>query len=168
MTISGAASAQAAAGPVYDVKASWGDTNLTPGGEGEFSLQVRNIGDGTAEEEMTITDELPEGVEVTNIAWNEQGFGDLTAFFPCTGVGTETATCTIPSGAAFFVPIIFPAQGVFAGPDGASPTGYAPQIFVDVAVDPGASGIGTNKETVTGGGAPSASDEDQVPFDETP
>ena len=168
MTISGAASAQAAAGPLYDVKASWGDTNLTPGGEGEFSLQVRNIGDGTAEEEMTITDELPEGVEVTNIAWNEQGFGDLTAFFPCTGVGTETATCTIPSGAAFFVPIIFPAQGVFAGPDGASPTGYAPQIFVDVAVEPGASGIGTNKATVTGGGAPSASDEDQVPFDETP
>jgi len=34
MTISGAASAQAAAGPLYDVKASWGDTNLTPGGEG--------------------------------------------------------------------------------------------------------------------------------------
>lgn len=156
-----------AAGPIYDVKATWGDTNLPPGGEGQFSVQVRNIGDGTAEEAFTIKDELPEGVRVTNITWN----GGLELSFLCTGVGTETATCELPAEFSSFVPLLAPAAGgeLSSFPSAnLTPTGYLPPVFIDVAVDEGASGVGTNVATMSGGGAPPESDVDQVPFTSTP
>jgi len=152
-----------AAAPIYDVKATWGDTNLPPGGEGQFSVQVRNIGDGTAEEAFTIKDELPEGVKVTNITWN----GGLELSFLCTGVGTETATCELPAEFSSFVPVLAPAPGgeLSAFPSAnLTPTGYLPPLFIDVAVSEAASGVGTNVATMSGGGAPPASDVDQVPF----
>lgn len=162
-----AAAGARAAAPVYDVKATWGDTNLPPGGVGQFSVQVRNIGDGTAEEAFTIKDELPDGVEVTNITWN--GGLELSPF--CTGVGTETATCELPPEFGSFVPLLAPAPGGELAPfpsANLTPTGYLPPLFIDVAVDAGASGVGTNVATMSGGGAPPATDVDEVPFGPTP
>jgi hypothetical protein len=52
--LGGASAAQAATGPLYAIKARWGDTNLPPGGEGQFTIQARNIGDATGSAALTI------------------------------------------------------------------------------------------------------------------
>src|SRR6266516_4177337 len=158
------ASSAEAASPRFDVKATWGDTNLTPGGEGQFEVQFRNIGDAdAAETEFTITEELPAGVEVTNIEWNGY-FGDLS--FLCSGVGTNTATCNIPSFFGFVTPLLAPARGTSGNFVTVEPTGYVMPLFIDVAIAPGASGTATNTATVSGGGAPTATDVDPVSFGE--
>ena len=154
--------APAAAAPLYDVKATWGDTNLTPGGAGQFLVQVRNIGDEASEEELTITDEFPEGVEVTGI---HMSLGvDYSGL--CSGVGTGTLECSLegPLLAQLAAP-----PGRTGGNTSPTPAGYLPTIYVNVAIDPGASGVGTNAATVAGGGAVvPAIDTDQVRFGETP
>ena len=169
----GASSAQAATGA--DVKATWGDTTLTPGGAGQFTLQARNIGEADLEEGFTITDELPSGVTATDITWGpdtiyefceEQGWPLCEAAFglspTCTGIGTETVTCEL----TLFDLLLF-EQGKSSSSK-AQDDGYLPQIFVDVAVDHGASGTATNTATVEGGGAPPFTDSDQVSFGEPP
>lgn len=174
--------------PFWDVKAVWGDTNLPPGGEGEFQLQVRNVGDEGSEEALTVTDELPAGVTATNVDWGTEpvqlegefsGFPvqvpvDLSQF--CSGVGTGTVTCTAPAETtvelfgfevhvkpvASFKP--YPQDGV-PGHQG----GYLPSVYIDVAVDPAAAGSATNVARIEGGGsAQPFVDEDEVPFDSTP
>jgi hypothetical protein len=181
-------SAQAEPGPFWDVKASWGDTNLPPGGEGEFQLQVRNVGGEGSEESLTITDQLPAGVTASNVDWGTEPvplegelFGstvqvpvDLSQF--CSGMGTGTVTCTAPKETtvelfgltvpvkpmASFKP--YPQDGV-PGHQG----GYLPSIYIDVEVDPGAAGSGTNVARVEGGGSPAPfADEDAVPFNAIP
>ncbi|MGH2975674.1 MAG: hypothetical protein ACRDLL_12510 [Solirubrobacterales bacterium] len=180
--------ARAAIGPFWDVKASWGDTNLPPGGEGEFQLQVRNLGDEGSEEALTITDQLPAGVKATNIDWGtepvplEGEFSgtpvqvpvDLSQF--CGGEGAQTVTCAVPRETTieffgFEIPVKpvasfkpYPQDGVPGHPGG-----YLPSIYIDVEVDPGASGSGVNVAKIEGGGAPQAfTDEDSVPFSATP
>jgi hypothetical protein len=167
----GVASARAASGPVYDVRASWGDTNLPPGGQGQgqFQLQVRNVGDAVEEKDLLVEDHLPAHVTATAISFDFFGQYDLSSF--CSGVETETVTCLIPGG--FLV-----GKGKLGGE--AVPAlglpfplitvqGYLPQIFIDVAVGPEASGWGTNTATVSGGGAAEPfTDEAQVPFRATP
>jgi hypothetical protein len=154
----GTASAQAAA-PRYDIKATWGDTNLAPGGAGEFTIQARNIGDATGAAPLTITDHLPPSVKITAIDWHE-----LSPL--CSGVGTATLTCTIPASelAAYA-----PAPGLMASSIDIQPSGYLPKLFVDVAVAADASETQTNTATISGGGAATpATDVDQVPFSPTP
>jgi uncharacterized repeat protein (TIGR01451 family) len=155
-----AATASAAA-PRYDIKATWGDTNLTPGGQGQFTLQARNIGDATGNAPLTITDQLPAAVTITAITWPE-----LSSF--CSGVGTSELICTLPaSKLVLFAPA--PGLSVGSGGFGPSPSGYLPKLFVDVDVAPGASETQTNTATISGGGAAAAaSDLDQVPFSPTP
>lgn len=160
--------AASAAAPLYDIKATWGDTNLTPGGEGQFTIQARNIGDATGNTPLTITDQLPVGVTITAIAW--PGESDLSSF--CSGVGTSTLTCTMPTSD---LPIYAHAPGVegtgggFGGGFDLTPSGYLPKLFVDVAVDGAASGTQANTAAISGGGATTpASDIDQVPFSATP
>ena len=151
----GASSARAAA-PVYSIKATWGDTNLPPGGEGQFTLMVRNTGDADGAGLMTVTDQLPEGVVVKEFT------GPLA--FACTGVGTETVTCS------------FLAQEAHADEAGNSgsffsvePRGYLSLLLINVEVSPTASGSGTNTATVSGGGGSgTATDTDQVPFSDAP
>ncbi len=157
-----AAPARAAAGPLYDIKATWGNTNLPPGGEGQLVLQTRNIGGGTNEEEVTISDQLPPGVTVANVEWLPFG-SDVAPLF-CTGQGTETLTCSIPGS---LVPILLPAPGLQKGSGfSVEPNGYLAPIFVDVAVGEGLTGSEPNSATISGGGV-SASDADQVPFSAT-
>ena len=178
----GALSAQAIAGPLTDVKAVWGDTHLPPGGEGQFTVQARNIGDADLTPGFAITDELPEGVTATKITWPNTvfdlcenqvpgGWPTCEAAFgippTCTGVGTETVTCELSAiDFEFFAPGKPWGQAWdFPGP---GPSGYLPPLFIDVAIDQGASGVGTNTASVSGGDAPPASDVDPVPFDATP
>jgi hypothetical protein len=186
LVIAGLASsiAQAATGPFWDVKAVWGDTNLAPGGEGEFQLQVRNVGDEGSEEPLTVVDELPAGTTATNIDWGHEpvplqgtfnGFPiqvpvDLSQF--CSGVGSATVTCVAPKETTvnffgFDVPVKpmasfkpYPQDGV-SGHQG----GYLPSIYIDVVVDPGATGSGFNLARTEGGGNPQPfTDKDEVPF----
>jgi len=158
--------ASAAAGPRYDIKTTWGNTNLgapdAQGNEhtGQLYLQVRNFGDATGASDLTITDQLPHGVTIAGIEWHFEGF-DLSAAFGCSGTGTETFTCTIPGG---FVSFLLPVPG--STEFGA--TGFMPPIYLDLAVEPGASATGSNTATVSGGDAPSASDLDPIPLSESP
>jgi hypothetical protein len=157
--IFGGAPSQALAGPLYDVHAFWGDTNLPPGGEAEFVVQARNLGDATGSEPLTITDELPAGIKVKEIRF----FG--IAGTACSGVGTGVAKCSLtvsqlPSLAA---------PGGNAGNVFLAPSGFLPPIYIDVEIEPGASGTGTNTAKVTGGSGPApAIDVDEARFDSTP
>jgi uncharacterized repeat protein (TIGR01451 family) len=162
----GVAASSAAAAPLFDIKATWGNTNLTPGGEGQFEIQARNVGREDASSDLTVVDQLPAGVTATHIAWPFLFSGDLAGFL-CTGTGTETVECTFPE-------FLMPTFG--GGPPGTQSIGfccarggYLPPIYVDVAVDSAAAGGGVNAATVSGGGATgSASDVDQVAFGEAP
>jgi uncharacterized repeat protein (TIGR01451 family) len=154
----GASPASATAKPALAVKAVWGDTHLPPGGEGQFTLMVRNAGDATASgEDVTVTDQLPAGVTVESIE------GALN--FLCGGQGTSVVSCTFPS---FFLEFLLPAPGPFVTQINAQPTGFSPLIIVNVSVDAGASGTGLNVATVSGGGSEPFTDEDPVTISATP
>ena len=155
----GATAAQAATRA--DVKATWGDTDLPPGSEGQFTVQVRNIGEAAFSPGLTITDELPVGVTATQVIWPETSGS-------CRGVGTETVTCELTATDVSLHGLGKPPGLKDSGFITAEPTGYLPQIFIDVAVGGGAGGTATNTATVSGGGAPTASDVDQVTFGEGP
>lgn len=152
LACAGASAAAAQAnGPVFDLKTRWADTNLQPGGEGEFTVEARNIGDApAAPQPLTITDVLPEGVKAKSISWADVG-KDLSSF--CSGEGTETATCVIPASSQSKVPAIAPSPGAEAGGLSAVPSGYLPRIFIEVTIDPDATGVGTNTTSIDGGGA---------------
>ena len=162
-----AGTAQGAVGPRYDIKATWGNTTLPPGGEGQFTVQGRNIGDEASSEAdppLVLTDELPVGVKVTAMHFM-YGQLDFSNFGLCSGTGTETATCEIPGE---FLPFLTEPPGDMPAGFILSPTGYLPVLYVEVEVEPSAEGTGTNVATISGGGAPSFTDTDQVPFGDTP
>jgi hypothetical protein len=154
-----------AAGPVFDIKARWADTNLPPGGEGEITVEARNIGDAAAApESLAITDQLPPGLQVEDITWGDDG--EFSEF--CSGEGTANATCAIPSSSQSLVPTIAPSPGALAGSVSPRPSGYLPRIYIGVSIDPGAAGVGTNTATIVGGGAPSATVSDQIQLTSLP
>lgn len=150
-----ASSAQAAA-PLYSIKATWADTNLPPGGEGQFTLMVRNTGDADGSGPMTVTDQLPEGVTVKKFE------GELAS--ACSGVATEDVSCNFFAQDAHATAI-----GSKGGATSLEPRGYLSLIFVTVEVSPTATGVGANVATVSGGGgAGTSTDVDPVPFSATP
>jgi hypothetical protein len=170
--------AGAATGVVADVKATWGDTNLPPGGEGVFAIQARDVGSEDLEPGLKITDELPAGVTATSINWgpstaweecNKFGWELCEALFGvspnCTGIDTETITCELT-----VMDVLLFGQGRALG-DGASyyeETGYLPTLYVEVAVSPSVDETGTNTVSVEGGGAAPSTDIDHVPLNPTP
>lgn len=154
--------AGAAAAPLYVVKATWGPTNLPPGGDGQFTVQARNVGDAPSSEAVVVSNELPEGAVVSGIHFMFDQLDLAASFGWCSGVGTRTASCEIPES---------PFLAILTGPrsDAAErPTGYLPVMFVETTVEPSATGQGTNTATVTEGGAPHGSDVEQVPFSAAP
>jgi len=163
------ASARSAAGPLYDVKAGWGDTYLQPGGAGQFFLYIGNIGDAKGAAPMTIDDQLPTGVRITSIKW-EDGVDDLSSL--CSGVGTSNLSCRVPAATVEeLAPPPGGQSGLLHGEDGFSPkpSGFMPVIYVNVAIDEGASGTGINTASVSGGGATEpATDVDPVTFSTVP
>lgn len=186
------APAGAAVGPVPDVKATWSDTLLPPGGEGLFSLRMRNVGDEDFGAAVTLEDHLPAGVTATDIRSFPVNFkeifatsgADLEFSSFCTGVGTSVVSCEFPleteleseSGETAMVPVasLFgkapgtkyatgsPFEDTGYSP---TPTGWLPAIYVDVAVAPGAAGTATNTASMSvPGGALAATDVDPVSF----
>jgi hypothetical protein len=132
------ASLALASGPAWEINARWGPTNLPPGGTGEVVLQPSNVGDGLSDgSTITVADQLPAGVTISS-------FSD-TPFWQCTGVGTSTATCTMEGIFALYF-----NQPASLEPQ---PNGFGMPIFVDLSIDPGAAGVGTNTATMSGGGA---------------
>ena len=145
-----AAMAQAAA-PLYDVHAYWGDASLTPGGKGQFSVQIRNVGDEDGKGPITILAQLPEGVTATNVSLPFGVYGDLLKEYGlCSGVGTETVQCELTD----FLVSEFrgPGLGLGLAPStkvprpprsrwrrGISAEWLFPDV-IDVAIDPEASG----------------------------
>ena len=157
------ATARAATGPLYDVKATWGPTELAPGGQGQFAIWARNIGDEAgAEETLTITDNLPTGVTATHIYWSTSSAPNTnTLAANCSGLGSGTVKCELPAAQ---VPKLAPAPKSVGG-FLSLPSGDLPTIYVDVAIGGAASGTATNTVTVEGGGASEAVTRSaQVPF----
>jgi len=169
ITIFAIAPAMASAAARYDVKTTWSDTNLPPGGVGNFDLWVRNIGDATGEEDLLVKDELPAGVIATAIHFYPEfaPLPDDRAGLYCSGAGTGTVQCLFPGPV---VSELMQAPGLETGGGVARPTGYITgSVGIEVAIDPGASGTAANTATVSGGGAAQPdTDVDQVPFSETP
>ncbi len=166
--------------PHYDVRATWADTNLPPGGEGQFQLQVRDVGGEPAEQPLTIEDRLPEGVTATGVHWDSEGLGgsskDLSSDCSIVG-GGATVKCVLPGSE---VPSrTFAPSAIIS---------YAGIIYIEVAIAPEPpSNPGVNVASVTGGGASlpdgspcaqspaevgplpaCATDTDRVPFSATP
>lgn len=172
IALSLAAVAGAAVGPLYDVHATWGPTNLAPGdtkadtAEAQFAIQVQNVGDAAGAEDLIITDDLPAGVKVTAIHWPDPQIEEEEH---CTGVGSGKVECVLPAS-------MVPTHAAPAGPKQKGfvnfspiPSGYLPRIFIDVSVPRNATGEGTNLAMVSGGGAPGpVTDQDQVRFDSMP
>jgi len=157
LTCAATASVAQAAEPVYTIKATWADTNLVPGSEGQFSLMVRNVGDVDGTGPMTVTDQLPEGVTIKGFRSTLANGLPWSSF--CTGEGTETATCS------FFAQTANAKAAGFEGASSLVPSGYLSMIMIDVEVSPSASGSSTNTATVSGGGwTGTASDVDPVSF----
>jgi hypothetical protein len=155
-----AAPATAMTGPAFDVKAVWAPTNLPPGGEAQFAIQARNLGETTPEESISVTDELPEGVEITGIAFMYGSLELNTAgYASCSGAGTRIATCEI---------LVGPVLSLLAGPRSESGDGYLPEMFVDVSVAADAADKGLNVATVSEGGAERSKDIDEVTFSSEP
>jgi hypothetical protein len=159
--IGAALPAQALAGPLYDVHAYWADTNLPPGGEGQFVIQGRNIGDAAGSEDIVIEDQLPAGVTVKSIRFEPSPGFDLGDIL-CAGKGTSTAACLLPG---FILEELAPPPGDEAE---LVPSGYLPTMSVAVKVAAGLSATATNTATLSGGSAATVTDLDQVPFASSP
>ncbi len=135
-------------------------THLKPGGKGIVEVQVFNTGAGSTTGPVTVTDTLPAGLEATE-AGAIENFGEINRelvegyeeydeegasveqlrVWDCTG--TTVVTCHTGPGARGVERPIHP--------------GFAGRIGIKVNVV-GTSGAGTNRVTVSGGGAPSASE----------
>jgi hypothetical protein len=160
-------SASAAVGPLYDVKATWGPTNLPPGGVGQFILQARNVGDEVAAKKLFIADELPAGVKAMDVSWRNRT-GSLNYSSDCKIPTPETVLCEVPAAVTSEV-VPPPGMKTVGGPIDPQPTGYAMPIFIEVEIAPEASGTATNTAVISGGGAPAAATAvGQVPFSLAP
>jgi uncharacterized repeat protein (TIGR01451 family) len=156
-----AAATSAQAAPRLEMKARWAPQNLVAGEHGLFIMRVRNFGPDDTSGTVTVTEQLPPGVTrieplpLDALAGLQEGYG-----WTCDGV--TTVTCTTPEPVRAFNQNM-PYSGAWVGGNGSQGApGYAPQIYIRVAIDPLASGTHTNVATVDGGGSPPATDEDQV------
>ena len=133
----GAAAASSLAAPVWDVNVEHGPQNLPPGGLGQYLVQVYNVGDSASSGTTTITMTLPAGVRAVN------GAGDT---WSCASTRFPATTVTCTRAAAVPAATFDPAT-----------RGAPPALFVNVVVDPSASGTSDTIVSVSGGGAAGAS-----------
>ena len=160
-----ASTASAAIGPAYHTYTTWGDTNLPPGGEGQITLHVHNDGDESPTDELILTDEVSDQLTIEEVHWQREAEGFNIAEFVCSNTAHKL-TCNIP---AFFAEVLgLAAPGSNASVPNALPAGWLLPFYINVSVDPGASGAGTNTLRLEGGGAPSVEESVQMPFSGTP
>jgi hypothetical protein len=137
----GASPAAAAVG--WDIKTTWGPTDLPAGGEGLISLTPRNIGDAPSEGQIKVVDHLPPGVTATEF----QTAGLVTDWL-C--FGTTTVTCKTSKAMA-------PPAG-----------NVGSKIEIKVAISPTASGTHANTAIMSGSDAEQVVDVDPITFASTP
>jgi uncharacterized repeat protein (TIGR01451 family) len=147
-----ALSSSAMADPVWSITSHHGSQHMTPGGEGQYVLQVFNDGDSPQTSTVTVTDTLPAGVVATAVSGQ---------FWVCGGAGTGTVTCTRATS---------PGNRLIQPPSPISSVrGAAPPIFVTVTVDPSLEGTTIdNVATISGGGGADATAVDPTTFSSTP
>jgi hypothetical protein len=121
----------ASAAVKWDIKSTWGETEMRPGTTAMMAITVRNVGTSTGFGAIKVVDHLPQGVSVDE-AFDEKGW---ICF------GTTTLTCTAPLEAKPWADI------------GGSVKNVTSRIQFTVSVDPNASGVHNNVAIVSGGGA---------------
>jgi hypothetical protein len=176
----GSAYAAETSAPGWQVESRAYPTNLKPGGTGTIVVQVFNIGAGSSNGQVTVTDKLPPGLEATEGAALEP-FGYISnesveyyeesneaeeprelkgeptqpaaqlRVWHCSG--TTVVTCTTGPGAG--------------GKERPIPPGFEGRIGIYVKVV-GSPGTAENEVTVSGGGAPSAESSQPFTISSTP
>jgi len=176
MTI-GSGTAGAATGPALQAFTTWGDTTLEPGGEGQILVHMHNVGDEDVHGTLKFSVEVPENVTIEAVRWDPNGV-DIAE------QGLLEGWCHIDQGRVFECEIAESLPGfehlaeslrleapglIGAGPiSPAFPQGWSGPIYLNVAVSPDASGVGTNRFRVEGGGASTPYEETvQIPFGNT-
>jgi hypothetical protein len=157
--------ASASSQPYWRVTAVAAPTDASPGGSGEFVLQVTNVGNApsVAGSPVTVVDHLPEGLVATgagaleplSVALEGSGFWGECAI----SEEKRTVTCTYQAGATIVPSSVFPYKSEQFALDG-----LAPPIGVDVNVAPLASGALTDAVSVSGGGAPNTATDSAAIF----
>jgi uncharacterized repeat protein (TIGR01451 family) len=161
MLITLVSSANASAAPAWGIHVIWGDTNLQPGGRGEFLIVPQNYGTTAATEPVEIVDQLPPGVKVNDIS--SAGPDELASF--CSGIGSETLSCEFANPEKISEPLSYGPESQGGTTSPGPNTGFMSTIIVDVVVSPTAAGTGVNTATISGGGAPQvATDTDEIAF----
>ena len=131
--------------PGWEVLATFTPTNLPPeGGEATLWVYAYNVG-AASSSNMTVVDKLPPGV--TAIADAAAWGGSSAEGLSCTG--KTTLTCVVTGSIGGFGKSNL-AAGALAGP------GVGAPIVVPVQVAKGVEGAASNRVTVSGGGAASA------------
>jgi uncharacterized repeat protein (TIGR01451 family) len=141
----GVFASSASAGVGWEATSTVFPTDLPPGGQGAFEVNVSNVGDTPSSGPVTVTDVLPEGVTALEAGDIQTGFAEEiggAGLWDCSGIGTSVVTCTSNLEALPSIPFPFEGAGLPA---------VMEHIGIAVAVAPGAHG--DNRVTVAGGGA---------------
>jgi uncharacterized repeat protein (TIGR01451 family) len=132
----------AAADVKWDVKTTWGETEMRPGSTAMMAVTIWNAGTTTALGQVKVEDHLPQGVTVKE-AFDEEGW---VCF------GSTTLICKAPL-----------ELGEWRADVSGSLGNATHRIQFLVSVSPEASGVHNNVATVTGAGATN-SDTDPIHF----
>jgi uncharacterized repeat protein (TIGR01451 family) len=120
---------------------------VSPGGEGRLVVEASNLGDAmvnASKDNVTVTDRLPAGVEVTHV-YGEGGGGSLGASIGLQGIGPPLP-CSIAGQAATGQTVSCTYGWILLAYERL-------MIAITVTAEPGA-GSGVNEVSVSGGGAP--------------
>jgi hypothetical protein len=122
--------------PWWHLSSSSAPTDLSPGGEGTVVIGALNVGDSETDgDAVTISDKLPNGLKVQNVAMYAQQFGSVNlGGFLCKQ--TETVECTFPASVRLDEQV---------------------NIYIAVKVEQVVAVGQENEVTIGGGGAPSTS-----------
>jgi uncharacterized repeat protein (TIGR01451 family) len=146
----GVVCSSASAGVGWEATSTVFPTDLPPGGQGAFEVNVSNVGDTPSTGPITVTDVLPEGVTALEAGDIQEAPAEPISgeLWNCSGIGTSVVTCTSNPETLPYMP--YPFEGYY-GQDVLGIAGVMEHIGIAVAVAPGAHG--DNRVTVSGGGA---------------
>jgi uncharacterized repeat protein (TIGR01451 family) len=142
----GAVGAGAASGVSWTVEAKSVATDFRPGGKAVYEVDAWNVGTAPTTE-VTVSDELPAGVEFKSVAlhWSRLGRDSDLSEFSCAPPSGQLVRCTIPS-------IVFELVG------GPFEPGQSVQMVIEGMVSPSAAeGVVRDEGSAEGAGASSSS-----------
>ncbi len=129
-----AAPAPAAAIPIWNLDIHHNQTHFEPGGLGQYTFDVNNVGNADSSGPISLKIDLPPGLTVYYAVEYNNDFGSAFVNWSCPySEGSSSVTCTTSS----------PVHR----------HNLTRRIYISVFVDPGASGTLTTQATLEGGGA---------------